>query len=309
MNAAKTPRAAGRPAIVVGTDFSAAAGVAVAWARAVAVQCGGTLHVVHAVPLPPEISDPYGVLMARTADHLVETARSEVEKIAVAARADGLQAVCHVELSWPARTLLSVAQSVGAELVVVGTRGLTGMRTVLLGSTARRVLPHAPCPVLAVHPEERPPALPVSHVLLPTDLALDPESVLGPVDRLFGPLAQGGKVTLLHVLDLPAEYYREPVFSMIPIDLDPKAVAAGIERRLTEVADRMAAAGRVVEPALCEGPTAARIVEEARARRADLVAIASHGRSGLPHLLLGSVAERVVQLADAPVLVVHPPRG
>ena len=55
---------------------------------------------------------------------------------------------------------------------------------------------------------------------------------------------------------------------------------------------------------MCEGYAATVIVEEANVRRADLIVIGTHGRSGLKHLLLGSIAERVVQKAPCPVLTV-----
>jgi nucleotide-binding universal stress UspA family protein len=58
------------------------------------------------------------------------------------------------------------------------------------------------------------------------------------------------------------------------------------------------------ETVVCEGYAATVIVEEAQAREVDLIVIGTHGLSGLKHLLLGSIAERVVQKAHCPVLTV-----
>ena len=60
-----------------------------------------------------------------------------------------------------------------------------------------------------------------------------------------------------------------------------------------------------VETAVCEGYAATVIVEEAAEREVDLIVIGTHGRSGIKHLLLGSIAERVVQKAPCPVLTVR----
>ena len=79
--------------------------------------------------------------------------------------------------------------------------------------------------------------------------------------------------------------------------------AANLEREAAKLRE----AGLTVETVVREGYPATAIEEEARTRHADLVVIGTKGHSGLKHLLLGSVAERVVQKAPCPVLAVKTP--
>jgi nucleotide-binding universal stress UspA family protein len=66
------------------------------------------------------------------------------------------------------------------------------------------------------------------------------------------------------------------------------------------------AAGRTVIPAVVEGSPKTEIIQYARKRNIDLIVIATHGRTGLAHVLIGSVAETVVRTAPCPVLTVRP---
>lgn len=117
----------------------------------------------------------------------------------------------------------------------------------------------------------------------------------------------GGRLVLLHVVHDPASspgFYRD-----IPGDwLRPMVDVA--EEMMIEFLERMRAQdGEHVIPAdletrLVAGLPASRVVEIAEQVRADLLVVGSRGRTGLPHILLGSVAERVVQMAPMPVTVV-----
>ena len=82
------------------------------------------------------------------------------------------------------------------------------------------------------------------------------------------------------------------------------SVRSEAEEQLAEHAAPLRARGLAVDTAVCEGYAATVIVEEAARRDADLIVIGTHGLSGLKHLLLGSIAERVVQKAPCPVLTV-----
>lgn len=85
-------------------------------------------------------------------------------------------------------------------------------------------------------------------------------------------------------------------------------LAAEGDRAVETVADRTAAAGvELAGTAVVEGRPAARIVDYAAARGADLIVLGTHGRTGVDRYLLGSVAERVVRRAGVPVLVVPIP--
>jgi nucleotide-binding universal stress UspA family protein len=140
--------------IVVGTDGSESATRAVGEAIDLARALGARLEVVSAyAPVPP----------ARLRDEAKEvpadlqwmlSAREEVdatlaEAVALAEEA-GVTAVIHARQGDPADALLDVAEEQGADLIVVGNKGMTGAKRFLLGSVPNKVSHHAPCSVLII---------------------------------------------------------------------------------------------------------------------------------------------------------------
>lgn len=90
----------------------------------------------------------------------------------------------------------------------------------------------------------------------------------------------------------------------LPRDLE-EAVMEGVERGFAETRERLAASDDVATLHL-HGEPAAELVEHAKQNDVDLIVMATHGRTGLSHLVLGSVAERVVRIATCPVVTVKP---
>jgi nucleotide-binding universal stress UspA family protein len=109
----------------------------------------------------------------------------------------------------------------------------------------------------------------------------------------------GATLDLLHVVEAPADG-----FPFGPAYTDGAAFAGYIEHELARRAARVAVAGLACHTLSVEGGAATEIVARARAIGAGLVVVGTHGRRGLAHILLGSVAERVVQHAGCPVLTV-----
>jgi nucleotide-binding universal stress UspA family protein len=81
------------------------------------------------------------------------------------------------------------------------------------------------------------------------------------------------------------------------------------DRLMTGLRNRLARRGAAVRTVIRQGNPALEIIGEARRRRANLIVMGTHGRTGLEHLVLGSVAERVVRFAPCPVLTVGSGRG
>jgi universal stress protein A len=110
---------------------------------------------------------------------------------------------------------------------------------------------------------------------------------------------------LLHTLE--THLSSTPDFGM-GLDL-PKYISesqAAAEKSLAGVLDPKWAEGRTVVKAMVEGSPKAEIIAYARKQNIDLIVLATHGRSGLAHVLIGSVAESVVRTAPCPVLTVRP---
>ena len=113
------------------------------------------------------------------------------------------------------------------------------------------------------------------------------------------------EVILLHAYHLPVEF-QQLEGAYLPPDFW-NSVKEEAEKTLVTYVDALRERGIPVEAVVREGYPATVIVDEAREMDADLIVIGTHGLSGIKHLLLGSIAERVVQRAPCPVLTVKTP--
>ncbi len=143
--------------IVVGTDGSETASVALGKAIELAAQSGGVLHVVHAHRLVSTAQlGQAAIVGAPTFDlgqvnrGIEEDSRQVCERAAAQAKAAGVKVETHQVPSDPSDALLDVAEQVGADLLVVGNRGMTGARRFVLGSVPNKVSHHCSCSLLIV---------------------------------------------------------------------------------------------------------------------------------------------------------------
>ncbi|HYC24329.1 MAG TPA: universal stress protein [Candidatus Bathyarchaeia archaeon] len=290
--------------ILVATDFSANAEAALARGAEIARLHGARLVLCHAlvpallppppeiVPLPPEV---YEELAARV--------RERLEKRCSSLRSEGLSAEYELAVGPPAETVLAAAMRAGAGLVVAGTRGLTGWRHLILGSTAARLVRDSHCPVLTVHPGDTARPRRIATVLVPTDFSPEASLAAETAAKLLGPQRDTTRLVLLHVYQVPAELLTH---------LPPRVVLEAIEsakekagREIAQLAKRLGRDGLEIETRLAEGYPPETILEHARQLPADLIAMGTQGLSGLKRLVFGSTAERVLPLASCPVLTVH----
>ena len=140
----------------------------------------------------------------------------------------------------------------------------------------------------------------VRTILVPIDFSSNSQTVLEWAAHLAE--EHGSRLVLLHVYHLPVDF-QQLEGAYLPPDFWTQ-VKADAQENLERAAAPLRERGLTVETAVREGYPATAIEEEARARKADLVVIGTRGHTGVKHLLLGSVAERVVQKAPCPVLAV-----
>ncbi len=137
--------------VVVPVDFSEHAAAALDLAIELTRAAPGRIHLLHAYEVPLGAIPPYGVAVPPTLiEQVRDAAARRLEKSAQRVEAAGVACETHVLHSAPAEAILEVAISTGADLIVMGTRGLTGVKHVLLGSVAERTVRTAPCPVLTI---------------------------------------------------------------------------------------------------------------------------------------------------------------
>jgi nucleotide-binding universal stress UspA family protein len=139
--------------ILLATDFSPASRPAFKEAIEMAKSNRAALVIAHVLQLPIPFS-PDGYLLPRTVDELDAAVRQhalrELESLLKVARKAGLRAEGLLLKGGPEEAIARAAKKHSSDLVVVGTRGRTGLPRLILGSVASRIIAAAPCPVLAV---------------------------------------------------------------------------------------------------------------------------------------------------------------
>lgn len=293
--------------IVAATDFSPTATAAIQWAAELARTHRARLVLVHALapPIPPAASPDFVTLPPDFHEQYREAAMQKLSADLEVVRKSGLDATSDLEIGPAAPLVLELAKKHGADVIVVGTRGLTGFRHLLLGSTAERLVQGSPVPLLTVHPADVDKHRRVRTILVPTDFSDDAKLAIQTAQRVLGPEDAEARLILVHAYHLPVEFTALGAVPVAPRLFTDAAEQA--RERLEQDAKPLRAAGLRVDTVAEEGYPPLVIEEVARRSNVDLIAMGTHGRSGLRHLLLGSTAERVVQHAPCPVLTIRRP--
>jgi universal stress protein A len=146
----------------------------------------------------------------------------------------------------------------------------------------------------------------INRILVPVDFSAHSDRAVRYATTLANKF--GARVSLLHVIEDPfvtGAWQAEAFAPHIPELLDE--MIKGTRVQFGEMKRQLAAHGFVVETDVITGSPARAIVEHATAGEFDLIVMGTHGRTGLSHALMGSVAERVVQKAPCAVLTVREP--
>jgi nucleotide-binding universal stress UspA family protein len=210
----------------------------------------------------------------------------------------------------PARSIVEYAKEhPEVAMIAMSTHGRNGIRRWIMGSVAEKVLHASPVPLLLVRAEER--DTPVTEfpeyvyrtILVPLDGSSLAEQALEEVQALAARLS----ATLLLVSVIPPlERWEMVAAESVPfwVENAEEEQTESVTRYLQVVAERLRAKGLKVQQEVAHGEPAEQILRRSEPG-ADLIAISSHGRSGLQRLWLGSVAMKVVDAANVPVLVVR----
>lgn len=288
--------------VVVATDFSENAAVALRAAADFTERESARLVLVHAVLAMAPAAPEFVPLPPSMYDELRESASAQLDEAVERLRASGRLVEPLVVLEPAAAGVVAAAVERKADLIVAGTRGATGWQRLLVGSTAARLVREAPCPVLVV-----PRAITskrVRTVLVATDFSDDAAAAATAAARLVDDTKPGAKIFLLHA-------YRYPsALSGLDGERLVEAIRAtheSAEKRLADLARHVAVPGISVETSAEPGEPTESILSKASEIGADLIAMGTHGRSGLKRLFLGSNTERVVSAASCAVLTARVP--
>lgn len=290
---------AGMSNVLLGTDFSVSADAALVQAANLAARTGGEVVVTHVRPhkdaIPPMLLEAYETSGIEATEAIAQALDERCETI----RAKGARANQTILIGDPPAALAEYAASIGADLIVVGSLGKTGLERLLLGSVAERTVRYARTPVLIARADTGA-AHGYRSIVVATDFSETADAAL---DMACEVATDDGRVELFHVM-MPAQ--------AIGVGFGTGPISPATTQKLQEWADEAARARiarhrseRVrLEFSSTLGPIAGSILDKLDERAFDLVVLGSHGRTGFKRLLLGSVAEKVIRHAPCSALVV-----
>jgi nucleotide-binding universal stress UspA family protein len=278
-------------------DFSPGSKVAAQLAVQIAKSDDAELVLAHSWHIPPVGAGPNHTFPANLVQQVVEDAIRALHEAATEAKQQGARRVDTTLLAGqPWDQIVGALEEPAYDLVVMGTHGRTGVRRVLLGSIAERVVRHAPCSVMTVRPDVEP--RPFANVVVPIDFSASSRHA---ADLAMSLVRPGGTLTLLHVIEAPLAWAGEPQIAEMLRERDREAMTE-LETVASMVRAKLPAEIPVVTRTRL-GSAHHQILTVLEDDRPDLVVTGSHGRTGIRRAFLGSVAEKLVRHASCPVLV------
>ena len=292
---------------LVTTDFSDASLAGVRCATALARELGLDATLLHVVEPPSRIGGMEVVPLARTEAEVAALARAQLDRLAAHERVGDVRLTASLRTGKPFHEITTAARDGAVDLIVIATHGRTGLQRALLGSTAERVVRHAPCPVLTVPsgagamgagPAR---SFTLQKIVVPVDFSKLAQAALPWATFLAGQF--GAELLLLHVVE------KFPIDYLLGRDLTAETLARLRTQAAAEL-ERLAASlgqttGLKVSAVVREGTPHTEICHAAETLGADLIVLTTHGYTGLKQVWLGSTAERVVRHAPCPVLTVR----
>jgi nucleotide-binding universal stress UspA family protein len=278
------------------------------------------MTLLQAIGFPLSMGAPFSVEMppAVRAEQAISDATAYLRQLAGNPVLSVLDVDSQVMVGPPASVILEVAERGHADLIVICSHGRTGAARWLLGSVAEHVARQSAAPVLVLpqhgpapsgpHPDAEQPL----RVLVPLDGSPLAEAALAPA------------VALAQALSAPEPAALHLGLVLLPFEADAASMPEGLALQGARTyLSRVAARLRATSPALAVGWSVVAKLDAAEAltrlaaggedaggagapRRCDLIAMATHGRSGMVRWALGSITERVLHSAQLPLLIVRP---
>lgn len=319
--------------ILVPLDGSPRAEQAIPVAASIAKNTGGTVLLLYVTTL----STPYGPYIGQTISFTEEireldvaNANSYLEQIAHSDQLDGVKTHTEVLTGTPALVILSYAQSHQADLIVLCSHGYTGLKRWALGSVAQKITRNSSVPVLVLRTDRSDISLQHAEgarsvrALVALDGSALAEATMVPTAYLVAALTTALQHGLLHLIRVikPTsereerkyqaydinirEYYRREAETYLSTASDtlsrelPEELGVQITSSVVEAEDVAETLIHIAETGEDTGSS--------QVKGYDLLAIATHGRSGIQRWLVGSIAERVLDGSRLPLLIVRPPQ-
>ena len=299
--------------ILVPIDFSKMSIQAIKTAKRIARRFTGTIHLAHvrqfdyvgfSAPAAPLV--PFSLVTSEQ-----EEEKRVFQELNALAREHGVSSAnCHLLSGGPAfDEICRVAREIPADFIVMPTHGRTGLKHVFLGSTAERIVQHSPCPVLVTRgsalESKNGSSFTINTILVPVDFSDCSREGLQYAIGFANEF--GAKIILIHATYLGYIYSSEGT-AVYDVPGLQKAARENAEGQMRELVQSVNFRGVKFETAFPDGSPVLDICAFAKDHHADLIITSTHGLTGFQHVLIGSIAEKVVRHAPCSVLVVpsHP---
>lgn len=283
--------------ILLPTDLSESADHAMRQAVEMAAQQQGMLDIFHVVTIdrddPSHLDQVLDEYLKKVEKEVFEDLATRTEAI----RSRGIEVEITTARSIiPQDAILDRIEDTKPDLVVMGTHGRSGVKKLFLGSVAEAVVRRAPVDVMTVGHEAKVAESEAGFdpILVPVDFTDYSEKAIAAAKRL---LAKKGGIVLEHVVSSPIHpsFYAGGMTRMFQVDPElPQRIREKLETLYDGPGEVVVTEGDVVED----------ILDTAESRKVQLIVMGTRGLSGLDHVLLGSVTERVIRKAPVPVLSV-----
>ena len=295
--------------ILTTTDLSNESITGVRYAVALGEKVGAAVALLHVIqpPAPRPMPGMRTLVLDPYNSEVAKYARARLKALALRESKADLHLTPQLRTGNSIHGIITAARKGAADLIVIATHGYTGAKRVLLGSTAERVVRYAPCPVLTVPARitrrrtGEPSALRLKKILVPIDFSMVSKDALPWAASLAA--AFDAELILLHVVEkFPIDYLLGPELMnemITPLMKQGEAVLKEMAGSLSE------STGQRVSFIVRSGKPFGEICRTAQKLSADLIALTTHGHTGLKRVWLGSTAERTVRHASSPVLVVR----
>lgn len=282
--------------ILLSTDGSEFSEGAVREAIRLAKKCSSALTALSVIETNSELE----AIAPQVTEKAEKAARANLEAVQARAKKEGVDCAIVIHAGEDSyEYIVDEATKSNSTMIVMGRRGRSGLKRLMMGSVTTRVIGHAPCNVLVVPKAAQ---LEFRNILVATDGSKHSAAA---ASEAIG-LAKQNNSALTVISVVPSEL-------VTPVDIDftvnqrefiAEKEMQEAEKNAKVVKEAAEKEGVFVKAFVLSGKPADAIIETAKEKRADLIVLGSHGRTGLEKLLMGSVAERVIVLAACPVLVV-----
>ncbi|MEO5357330.1 MAG: universal stress protein [Nitrospirae bacterium YQR-1] len=264
--------------IILATDGSDYSKGAIAEAISFARACQTRLTVLRVFEFNPEL-ETEGM---KYVEKMEEEAGRHFEAVRDLAAEENVECDIVVRRSvQPYESIIDEAKKRKADVIIMGRRGRTGLKLMIMGSQTAKTIAYSPCKVLVV----------------PKDTEIKGENIMLATD--------GSKYSIAaesEAINMAASCPFVKHFLAVAVAKNKEGLH-DVEKNLDRVKENAAKRGIAVETLILTGEPYKAIVNASMESGADLVIMGSHGRTGLDRLLMGSVAERVVSLAQCSVLI------